>query len=84
MSRREMEEVFRQGLRANQWIKTFADNQNIRQLTRKMLLDLIEKIIVYEDSRLEIIFKYEDEYKTACKIAQKFIEDSKQEVHPIG
>lgn len=82
--RREMEEVFRQGLRANQWIKTFADNQNIRQLTREMLLDLIEKIIVYEDSRLEIIFKYEDEYKTACKIAQKFIEDSKQEVHPIG
>lgn len=56
----------------------------IRQLTREMLLDLIEKIIVYEDSRLEIIFKYEDEYKTACKIAQKFIEDSKQEVHPIG
>ena len=49
-----------------------------------MVLALVEKIIVHENSRLEIIFKYEDEYKTACRIVEKYAETAEREVCTIG
>ncbi|MDE6319813.1 MAG: hypothetical protein K2M22_08950, partial [Lachnospiraceae bacterium] len=41
---------------------------NITSLDRSTVLSLVEKITVYEENRLEITFKYQDEYETLCKI----------------
>ncbi len=82
--REEMELIFDKGLMVNQWIKNLADSQNISKLNRDIVLNLIEKIIVYEDSRLEIIFKYEDKYKAVCQIVQNFIKEFGEEADSIG
>lgn len=82
--RQEVKNIFFRGLVSNEWIKKFAQNGNIGELSRDMVLALVEKIIVHENSRLEIIFKYEDEYKTACRIVEKYAETAEREVCTIG
>lgn len=81
--RKEAETVFSKGLLKNDWMKYFIKNKNIETLTRNIVVSLIEKIIIHEDSRLEIIFNYEDEYKTVSRIAENFSE-AVEEVNVIG
>ena len=64
----EIETVFKEGLFANEWIDTFTKKGNITSLDRSIVLSLVEKITVYEENRIEITFKYQDEYETLCKI----------------
>ena len=66
----EIETVFKEGLFANEWIETFTKTGNITSLDRSTVLSLVEKITVYEENRLEITFKYQDEYETLCKIVE--------------
>lgn len=82
--RNELEKVFSKGLLKNEWMKYFTENRNIKKLDRNIVVSLIEKIIIHEDSRLELIFMYEDEYKTALKIADSLPQDRLKEVCSIG
>lgn len=82
--RQEVEKVFSKGLFTSKWIKRFVKDSNIQELNRDIVLTLIERVIVHEDSRLEIVFKFEDEYKAACSIAGKLAEEAKREVYDIG
>ena len=66
----EIEIIFKEGLFANEWIKTFTKTGNITSLDRSTLLTLVEKITVYEENRIEITFKYQDEYETLCRIVE--------------
>lgn len=66
----EIETVFKEGLFANEWIDTFTKTGNITSLDRSTVLSLVEKITVYEENRIEITFKYQDEYETLCKIIE--------------
>lgn len=66
----EIETVFKEGLFANEWIDTFTKTGNITSLDRSTVLSLVEKITIYEENRIEITFKYQDEYETLCKIIE--------------
>ncbi|MXP74088.1 recombinase family protein [Lachnospiraceae bacterium WCA-9-b2] len=79
--RQEIETIFQNGLLSNEWIRKFASNRNIDELDRTILLLLVEKIIIHEDCRIEIIFKYNDKYKTACRIAENLSEPARQGVN---
>lgn len=68
----EIETVFEEGLFADEWIDTFTKTGNITSLDRSMVLSLVEKITVYEENRIEITFKYQDEYETLCRIIETF------------
>ncbi|QIB69607.1 recombinase family protein [Aminipila butyrica] len=52
------------------WLEAFKQNQNITELSRKVLVSLIERINVYVGSRVEIQFWYPDEYEQASLSAQ--------------
>ena len=39
------------------------------ELTREMIRQLVSEIYIYDDNRLEIIFKFEDELKKAMEMA---------------
>lgn len=78
--RQEVESVFCRGLASSGWIKEFAKEKSIHELNRNMVLSLIEKIIIHEDCRIEIFFRYEDEYKAACKIVKNLPEHTEREV----
>jgi DNA invertase Pin-like site-specific DNA recombinase len=57
----------------NQYLETFLKYQNITELDRKILVELIHKIYVYEDSRIETCFNFTDEYK----LTLEFIKNNK-------
>ena len=71
----EIETVFKEGLFVNEWIDTFTKTGNITSLDRSTVLSLVEKITVYEENRIEITFKYQDEYETLCKIIETLPEN---------
>ena len=47
----------------NKWFATFSRFQKEKELSREMLLALVEKIYVNEDKQIHIILKYQDEMK---------------------
>lgn len=65
-------------------MKYFLEHKNIEKLDRNIVLSLIEKVIIHEEARIEIVFKYEDEYKAAVRIAKSFSETFHKEVLDYG
>jgi len=47
----------------NQFLETFIKYQNITELDRKTLVELIDKIYIYENNQIETSFNFQDEYK---------------------
>ena len=69
---REIAEMHRKTLRTaetnsneSEWISAFTAQQNIQELDRRLIVTLIDKIYIYEDERIEIVFKYKDKYLEA-------------------
>jgi len=58
--KREIEE----GITKQQsWISQFRQYENITEITRNTVIHLIERINVFEDSVVEIIFRHQDQIK---------------------
>jgi len=57
------------------WIKLFRKDRNTEVLTRELLVTLVDEVRVYEDKRIEVVFRYEDIFE---KI-KGFIESEKLE-----
>ena len=47
------------------WLEYIREYSDFTELSREIIVKLIDKIIVYEDDRLEIVFRYKDEYSAA-------------------
>lgn len=45
------------------WIAQFRQYENITEITRKMVIHMVERINVYEDSVVEIVFRHQDQIK---------------------
>lgn len=52
------------------WVETFKKNRNITELSRKVVVSLIEWIHVYSGRRVEIRFRYQYEYERALHFAE--------------
>lgn len=86
---RELENIYNENgknqIDSGKWIDTFRQYRNINELdstlelSRELIVKLIDKIIVYEDNRLEIIFRYMDEFEQAVKILNARTTDNTDE-----
>ena len=47
---------------SNQWIQKLLENGKITELDRVTVEEFIEKIYVYEDKHIEIVYKFSDEF----------------------
>ena len=45
------------------WIEQFRKYRNITELTRYIVVTLIDRILIYQDHRIEIIYRWQDEYQ---------------------
>ncbi len=61
------------------WIEKFKTYQNIDGIDRKIAVNLIDKITVYDDKRLSISFKYQINYNLALSLI-KSVADKKEAV----
>ena len=66
----ELESILQNQSVNSQWIEHFKVYQNIDTLDRRMVVTLIERILVYEDYRLQIEFRYQADYEHALAMIQ--------------
>ena len=48
------------------WIQEFLKQLNIETVTRQIAIQLIERIQVYKDGRIKIVFRYQDKFEACC------------------
>lgn len=64
-------ENFSQGINdQNEFISTFKKYGNFTELTREMLLELVDVILIHEDNKVEVKFKFQDAYEQALEYIQ--------------
>jgi len=49
---------------------TFVKFKKHKALTRDMLTELVERIIIHGADSIEIVWRYADEYKAVCELAK--------------
>lgn len=70
--RRELQEDQQQGISANNaFIENFIKYRNVTELTREMVVDLIDNIYVHEGNRITIHFKFQNEMQKALEFIEK-------------
>lgn len=48
---------------SNEYLDTFCKYENIKELDRKVLVELIDKVYIYENNEFDTVFNYDDVYK---------------------
>ena len=54
-----------------EWMNEFREHQNIASLDRETVVALIERIFIYDDKRVEITFRWHDEYEWQADILKR-------------
>lgn len=70
--RRESRDASVSGQAEKAWVTLFREYENIGELSRRVLMSLVDKIIVYENHVVEVLFQYGDEYQRAMELAESF------------
>ena len=63
-----IDKLYAKGLEAEAFIKRFRNNPRIEKLDRVLLATLIDRILVYDNGTVEIVYRYSDEIKTLNQI----------------
>lgn len=69
----EKQKYERQSISSNEWIEKFKEQKGITELSRDIMMELIDCIYVKENGDIKIKFKFEDEFKRCLE----YIENNK-------
>ena len=69
---REQRDAAAMGSQNRAWVQVFAQYENVQELDRRLLVALVDKVFIYEDKRVEIVFRYRDEFERAREIAENY------------
>ena len=69
----EKQKYENQNVSGNEWIKKFKEQKDLSELSRDIIIELIDCIYVHENGDITIKFKFEDEFKRI----QEYIENNK-------
>lgn len=58
---------------SSHYLETFCQYQNIKELDHKILIELVDKIYIYENNIIDVKFNFQDEYQ----LTLEFIENNK-------
>ncbi len=61
--RKEHQLLTSTGTTERNWVTLFKQYENIEALNRRILMALVDRILIYENHGIEIVFKYKDEYQ---------------------
>ena len=53
------------------WMEQFRKHQNITALDRTLVVSLIERIMVYRDKRVEIVYRWQNEFRWQVELLQR-------------
>ena len=75
----EREDAVSRNVSEQAWTKVFLKNKNLTELDRKAVVDLIEEIIVYEDKRIVVKFRYMPDFEKTLKMVSALPSDMLEE-----
>lgn len=58
----------------NEWMTEFRKHENITALERSIVVSLIDRILVYADRRVDITFRWKDEFEWYADLLQRAVE----------
>ena len=61
------ENLFRKS-KDDSWIEHYKRNRKIKKVTKKVLKELVEKVIVYENQSIKVVFKYRDNFEECLNL----------------
>lgn len=70
--KREQQDAAAMGSQNRAWVQVFAQYENAQELDRRLLAALVDKVLIYEDKRVEIVFRYKDEFARAMEAAKGY------------
>ena len=65
------------------WVEQFRQYENVTELTRPMVIHLIERINIFEDSHIEIVFRHRNQIKEILRFISEQTTDKKVLAMPI-
>lgn len=65
------------------WIEQFRQYENVTELTRPMVIHLIERINIFEDSNIEIVFRHRNQIEEILRFISEQTIDKKVLAMPI-
>lgn len=65
------------------WIELFRQYENVTELTRPMVIHLIERINIFEDSNIEIVFRHRNQIEEILRFISEQTTDKKVLAMPI-
>ena len=72
----QMDELLANTSPDSPWIIYFQKFGQIDKLERDVLVRLVERILVYEDNRIEIVFQYQAQFEQAKAVAASVMNDA--------
>ena len=73
--RKEMKQTVTTGTTERNWVTLFKQYENIEELNRRVLMSLVDRILIYENHVIEIIFKYKDEYQQTLEYVLSYSDE---------
>lgn len=71
--KKEIEKLAKDRADKVHWVEQFIEYRGFQELTRELLLKLVEKIWIFDKNRIEVVFKFQSEYEEACRYIQDTI-----------
>ena len=72
----QLQEEREQAARDNEeeipWIQMFKQYENITELHRNVLVNLIDRIVIYDAEHVEVDFRYQDKFSSALEYVKRF------------
>ena len=65
------------------WVEQFRQYENVTELTRPMVIHLIERINIFEDSHIEIVFRHRNQIEEILQFISEKTADKKVLAMPI-
>ena len=53
------------------WLEQFERFKNVNKITREVIVSLVEKIYIYEENKVEVVFNYRDEFRGIVNFLEK-------------
>ena len=70
-----MRDAVTTGITEKNCVTLFKQYENIDELNRRVLMSLVDRILIYEDHRIEIVFKYKAEYEQTVKFVLGYADE---------
>ncbi len=75
--KKKEQQAFSSGIGSRNWVRLFQEYEGIDELDRRVMMALVDKVKIYEEQKIEIVFKYANEFTTFTEYITFFSQNNK-------